>query len=225
MLFRYQSHGQKPFFSSPCVLQKLRSVIAADQGGVVYCFAASPTIPRSISLLWSVTLPGAPPVFASIAFSEKEALLIVPAVDGSVYALSAKDGGLAWSWHCSAPIYSSPAINDVTGLACFGSHDRNIYCLNTTDGTEWGKFNAGSQVYSAPSWLRFGGDPTPYVAACTTSGCIKLIRAGSDFTESVSVELPGEVFSSPVVASAALIVGCRDDYLYCFDIVTDWRGE
>ena len=35
------------------------------------------------------------------------------------------------------------------------------------------------------------------------------------------VTLTGEVFSSPAVCDGRLVVGCRDDYVYCFDIVTE----
>ena len=33
-----------------------------------------------------------------------------------------------------------------------------------------------------------------------------------------SCQLPGEVFSSPVVVGDYLVVGCRDDYVYCLEI-------
>jgi hypothetical protein len=30
-----------------------------------------------------------------------------------------------------------------------------------------------------------------------------------------AVQLPGEVFSSPVLAAGFMVLGCRDDHLYC----------
>ena len=33
------------------------------------------------------------------------------------------------------------------------------------------------------------------------------------------VTLPGEVFSSPVMMSGRIFVGCRNDYLYCLDLL------
>ncbi|KAK7097520.1 hypothetical protein V1264_004483 [Littorina saxatilis] len=62
-----------------------------------------------------------------------------------------------------------------------------------------------------------------------TSGCRKLVACGStkgmvailccETGEKLgSIELPGDVFSSPVVVGDRLVVGCRDDSVYCYKV-------
>jgi acyl-CoA synthetase len=35
----------------------------------------------------------------------------------------------------------------------------------------------------------------------------------------MSAQLPGEVFSSPVFVDSWVLLGCRDDHLYCLKVV------
>jgi acyl-CoA synthetase len=37
-------------------------------------------------------------------------------------------------------------------------------------------------------------------------------------TAATSVQLPGEVFSSPVFVDSWVLLGCRDDHLYCLKV-------
>lgn len=36
--------------------------------------------------------------------------------------------------------------------------------------------------------------------------------------EYAKLELPGELFSSPIMVGGRIFVGCRDDHVYCIDI-------
>jgi acyl-CoA synthetase len=67
------------------------------------------------------------------------------------------------------------------------------------------------------------------VVVCSTDGTAHLLTARHSsqqqqqqqqqevlsFDVRGSVALPGEVFSSPVSCGPWVVVGCRDDYLYC----------
>lgn len=56
------------------------------------------------------------------------------------------------------------------------------------------------------------------VVACSTSGYLNLISLDSAKLVGM-IKLGGEVFSTPVVGSSDVAyVGCRDNYLYKFDI-------
>ncbi|KAL6002484.1 hypothetical protein ACLOJK_034417 [Asimina triloba] len=44
--------------------------------------------------------------------------------------------------------------------------------------------------------------------------------AGGPFVQKfASLELPGEIFSSPVMIGGRIFVGCRDDHVYCIDVI------
>ena len=47
----------------------------------------------------------------------------------------------------------------------------------------------------------------------------ELIPPGKTSQAVAQVTLPGEVFSSPVMISGRIFVGCRNDYLYCLDLL------
>lgn len=62
------------------------------------------------------------------------------------------------------------------------------------------------------------------VCICTSSGSIHLLKIGWDRdgrvhnrpTEFATLQLQGDIFSSPVMIGGRIFVGCRDDYLHCF---------
>ena len=57
-----------------------------------------------------------------------------------------------------------------------------------------------------------------FVVAACTSGTVAILNVSNGIVVA-SYELPGEVFSSPVIDSGQIIIGCRDDFVYCLDIL------
>ena len=55
------------------------------------------------------------------------------------------------------------------------------------------------------------------VCSCSCNGVVYVIDSQSGGIR-CSLQLPNEVFSSPVVVNNRIIVGCRDESLYCIDI-------
>lgn len=55
------------------------------------------------------------------------------------------------------------------------------------------------------------------VAVCSTDGKVWVLD-GESGTLKTSLSLPGELFSSPVVWGRNLVVGCRNDYVYCLEL-------
>ena len=68
---------------------------------------------------------------------------------------------------------------------------------------------------SAPSSA--ASDTVVFAASGTSEGalCGVSLTTGK---EQWLVELPGQVFSSPVVVWGRAVFGCRDDYLYAVDV-------
>lgn len=73
-------------------------------------------------------------------------------------------------------------------------------------------------MYSSP--FVFNGSPwdlRTLVAVASTDGTLWVLD-GEQGTLKASFLLPGELFSSPVVWGHAIVVGCRNDYVYCLEL-------
>lgn len=83
---------------------------------------------------------------------------------------------------------------------------------------QW-KFETTSRVYATPfAFHNCNGSNEMLLAAASTDGKLWILESQSGQLQSV-YELPGEVFSSPVVLESMLIIGCRDNYVYCLDLL------
>lgn len=62
------------------------------------------------------------------------------------------------------------------------------------------------------------------VAVASTDGTIWILD-GQNGQTLASFTLPGELFSSPVVWRQSLVVGCRNDYVYCLKLTVKKKTE
>ncbi|XP_078458863.1 beta-alanine-activating enzyme isoform X1 [Lampetra planeri] len=77
--------------------------------------------------------------------------------------------------------------------------------------------NPGTSVgLSGPTEVHCQVCPAGFVVAAGTDGLVCVLDEQGNPV--CSYRLPGEVFSSPVAWGDCLLVGCRDDYLYCLQI-------
>ncbi|XP_042324376.1 beta-alanine-activating enzyme isoform X2 [Sceloporus undulatus] len=140
----------------------------------------------------------------------------VGCVDGNLYCFS-HFGEKVWKFSSNGPIFSSPCISDCTNDIFFGSHDYFTYCCNMEGNLLW-KFKTTSTVYATPFVFRSQDlGNKPFLVVVSTDGSIWILNAKTGLIEG-SGELPGEVFSSPVVCGTRIVVGCRNNYVYCMDI-------
>lgn len=87
------------------------------------------------------------------------------------------------------------------------------------DGNLLWKFETTATVYATP-FVFHGRDDledTVFLAVASTDGRVWILNAKTGSVEG-TWKLPGEVFSSPVVWGTILIVGCRNNYVYCLDL-------
>lgn len=98
----------------------------------------------------------------------------------------------------------------------FGCHDNYVYCLSIINGPQilWKK-NFDSPIFSTP--FVSAGPLLSVVVVCSTKGMVNLLDV-SDGAVIANCKLPGEIFSSPVLERNFIVVGCRDDYVYCFHL-------
>ncbi|NXJ60997.1 ACSF4 enzyme, partial [Rostratula benghalensis] len=195
-------------FSSPCLSSFPHHLYVATLGGLL--LAVNPVMGNKI---WKSFL--GKPLFSSPHCDEK--YVCVGCVDGNLYCYT-HSGEKVWQFSTNGPVFSSPCISSLTKQEIFfGSHDHFIYCCSVEGNLLW-KFEATSSVYGTP--FVFQSDDLKdkiLLAAVSTDGKVWILNAKSGTAEGVE-KLPGEVFSSPVVWGTKLVVGCRNDYVYCLDL-------
>ncbi|XP_075608235.1 beta-alanine-activating enzyme isoform X4 [Balearica regulorum gibbericeps] len=202
-------------FSSPCLSSFPHHLYVATLGGLL--LAVNPVMGNKI---WKSFL--GKPLFSSPHCNEK--YICVGCVDGNVYCYT-HSGEKVWQFSTNGPVFSSPCISSLTKQEVFfGSHDCFIYCCNMEGNLLW-KFEATSSVYGTP--FVFQSDDLKnriLLAAVSTDGKVWILNAKSGTAEGTD-KLPGEVFSSPVVWGTKLVVGCRNDYVYCLDLYITGKKE
>lgn len=119
----------------------------------------------------------------------------------------------------------------VSGGILYERGDRLVYCRSdgtvgilalvgptlseastTTSSGFWSGAPAGGCLGNPP-----GAEPGA-VEAVTEAGTLSGNTKGGCVKERCTVHLPGEVFSSPVFFNDIVVVGCRDDHLYCLNV-------
>ncbi|XP_037393422.1 beta-alanine-activating enzyme isoform X2 [Pygocentrus nattereri] len=214
-------------FSSPIAHSSPRQLYAATLGGQLHCLC-----PDSGKLLWKYSSDV--PFFSSPSCSDS--CVCIGSVNGDISALS-HDGRVLWHFRTAGPVFSSPCLARVpptttrkTGCGAYdhsespsqavvcGSHDCFVYGLNIFDGSLLWRFQTTGKVYSSP--FVFDGttwDIRTLVVVASTDGTVWVLD-GEQGTLKASLSLPGQLFSSPVVWGNKIVVGCRNDYVYCLEL-------
>ena len=101
----------------------------------------------------------------------------------------------------------------------FGGHD---CCLNNVASSQMNftwktKFDSAIGCTPFVSNILTSQGHLPIACCCTINGdvCIVDLVTGKIMGRT---QLPGEIFSSPVVIGERIVVGCRDDNVYCLEI-------
>ncbi|XP_018525737.1 LOW QUALITY PROTEIN: beta-alanine-activating enzyme [Lates calcarifer] len=208
--------GGRAVFSSPYLQPSLRQLYVASLGGHLLCLN-----PDSGEVLWSHCRDV--PFFSSP--NSSSGLVAIGSVDGNICCFSNK-GELMWQYLTKGPVFSSPCVTpDQQRLLC-GSHDGHLYCLNCADGSLVWTFETSGKVYSTP--CVFDGSAMGrrgiLVGVASTDGTVWILD-GQNGQMLASHTLPGELFSSPVVYEQSLVVGCRNDYVYCFKLTVKEEAQ
>ncbi|KAM9357795.1 beta-alanine-activating enzyme [Symphorus nematophorus] len=202
--------GGGAVFSSPYLHSSLRQLYVASLGGHLLCLN-----PDSGEVLWSHCR--GVPFFSSPNGSSGH--VTIGSVDGNICCFSSTSGKLVWQFLTKGPVFSSPCVTvDQQRVLC-GSHDGSLYCLNCADGSLVWTFQTTGKVYSSPCVFDGSvvGRRGALVALTSTDGTVWILDV-EDGQMLASFTLPGELFSSPVVWGQSLVVGCRNDYVYCLKL-------
>ncbi|ESO88498.1 hypothetical protein LOTGIDRAFT_125913, partial [Lottia gigantea] len=155
------------------------------------------------------------PIFSSPCYLYNS--IIVASVNGYIYSVSLT-GNVMWTFQTNAPIFCSPVISECRQNKCviIGSHDNHLYCLNQSGQLNW-KFKSSSHIYSTPFVYSTSTRLEHSSQNASTNGDLNIISVSTGEVL-YSIQLPGELFSSPVIYQNKLLIGCRDNHLYCFQI-------
>ena len=190
--------SQASLFASPSYNINTRQILAASLDGTVAALSIS-----SGQQLWRIQL--AKPVFSSPVWIDENRYLVA-CVGGVLYCYSADQ--LMWKFVTGAPVFSTPCVTgDLTIVV--GSHDHFLYCLEATSGRQLWRLDFQDPLYCSP----FADSNS--VVCCSTKGLLRIVDLSTGIARS-EVQLDGEVFSSPIWLKGNIVVGCRDDFVYCF---------
>lgn len=140
--------------------------------------------------------------------SRHEARIVVGSDDGSVHALDAEKGTVAWSTALGGKVRGTPAVSgDVVYAGDFGGR---LSALKASDGAKLWATELGSPLYSSPCVA------TELVILGANDG---LIHGLDRVTGAVrfQVRSRGPVVASPVGRGGCFVVGSTDGDLYLLD--------
>jgi outer membrane protein assembly factor BamB len=132
--------------------------------------------------------------------------IIVGSHDFNLYCFK-PDGAVVWTYESDNFINGAPAVFD--GKVFFGGCDALIHEVSLADGTRAGQIETGSYIAASAAVA----DNSVYVGNYGNAfvcGDLAEHRIAWEFTKSEDA-----FFSSPAVRGDVVLVGCRDDRLYC----------
>nr|XP_006198208.1 beta-alanine-activating enzyme isoform X1 [Vicugna pacos]XP_031544047.1 beta-alanine-activating enzyme isoform X1 [Vicugna pacos]XP_031544050.1 beta-alanine-activating enzyme isoform X1 [Vicugna pacos] len=196
-------------FSSPCLSLIPHHLYFATLGGLLLAIN-----PATGNRVWEYSC--GKPLFSSPQCCLQ--YICIGCVDGNLLCFT-HFGEQVWKFSTNEPIFSSPCTSASEQEIFFGSHDCFIYCCSMKGHLQW-KFETTSRVYSTPfAFHNHNRSNEMLLAAASTDGKLWILESKSGQLQSV-YQLPGEVFSSPVVWESMLIIGCRNNYVYCLDLLS-----
>ncbi len=185
---------------------------------VVFLLIASSSWAYSGVVKWSVSMGNG--VEASAAVSSK-GVVYVPALNGYLYAIDARNGFVKWKVYLNSTyIFSAPLIGP-DGTIYIGSGDGKLYAIGN-DGVKKWSFSTSKGITSSPTISR---DGTLYIGSY--DNYMYAINS-KDGSLKWSFGTGGRIYSSVALAKDGTVYfGSEDHYLYALnpDGTLKWKFE
>ena len=214
-LIIWQRNLFKPIFSSPCLCDGFIAFGCVD--GFLYAMDFNGND------LWKFQTNA--PIFSSPVYlncMKHKSLIIFGSNDHRLYCLD-ENGVLLWKFQTISPIYASVCILRDSPYTSHHAFNKKYVAENTERlckkkmKSDDIVINDKEDVNTSKVNNTVPGIEESYLVVASTNGDLFILSAnqGNCLAE---YHLPGEVFSSPVTMNDKIIIGCRDDNVYCLHV-------
>jgi acyl-CoA synthetase len=154
------------------------------------------------------------PIYSTPLVNDDCERIAMGGVDSCFYCFHQITGEVVWKTSAYKPIFSSPQYfkSQSHNGYIVGCHDGRVRYFDASTGEVHWTRDVGSVVFSSPYICE------DVLIISSTAGRVLLLRC-CDGIILCDMYLPAEIFSSPVIISNQVFIGCRDNFLYCIAII------